>query len=340
MRFLLRAFWTAGAVSLLSFLVLLGAFFHFKNYIHSPASSTPREMIFPIPKGASFKTTLARLEKSDLVGNAFYFDLLARAKGKRGSLKAGEYALDTGMTPLHILEMITEGKCLQLTLTVPEGFNMVEIARRAQELGVGAADEFLRIARDPKVLDRHAVKADSLEGYLFPDTYQFAKGSGLDVVVDMMAGNFVKKVRTEEISREIEGSGFSFHEILTLASLIEKETALVEEKELISAVFHNRLKKKMLLQCDPTVIYALKDFDGNIRKKDLQTDSPYNTYRYRGLPPGPIANPGLGSILAALHPAPIDALYFVSKKDGSHHFSSTLEEHNQAVRKFQLNKRS
>lgn len=340
MRFLVKALWKAGIVSIAIFFLLLGALYHFKRYIHSPISPLPQPMIFPLPKGASFKTTLARLEQMGLITNPFYFELLARSAGKQGSLKAGEYALETGMTPAQLLEMITEGRSLQFTLTVPEGFTMKDIARRLEELGAGTSREFFDTARNPATLRRYEVEADSFEGYLFPDTYHFAKGSELKVVLGMMADHFMKKVRTEEILRQVESSGFTLHEILTLASLIEKETALAEEKELISAVFHNRLKKKMLLQCDPTVIYAMRDFDGNIRKKDLQIDSPYNTYRYRGLPPGPIANPGLGSILAALHPTQSDALYFVSKKDGGHHFSSSLEEHNRAVRKFQLNQRN
>ena len=155
-----------------------------------------------------------------------------------------------------------------------------------------------------------------------------------------MAATFKKKIMTHEIMAAVKKSKLSFHKILTLASIIEKETGKEEERPLISAVFHNRLRKKMRLQSDPTVIYAIRNFDGNLRKKDLQIDSPYNTYRYAGLPPGPIANPGLSSIKTALHPAKVDYLYFVSKKNGEHKFSLTLKEHNRAVLKYQKRRRS
>ena len=194
--------------------------------------------------------------------------------------------------------------------------------------------EFLLLAKDPAFIQALELDVRSLEGYLFPTTYRFAKYSKPENMIRTMVAFMSKAVTPERRARAAE-LGMSVHEVLTLASVIEKETGAAEERRLISAVFHNRLRRKIPLQSDPTVIYALEGFDGNLRKRDLGVDSPYNTYRVRGLPPGPIANPGLESILAALYPAKASYLYFVSRNDGTHHFSSTLAEHNRAVDKYQ-----
>ena len=182
------------------------------------------------------------------------------------------------------------------------------------------------------------ITSSSLEGYLFPETYHFSKHTSEQIIIQTMLKTFQEKITKHKILDQVENSDLSLHETITLASLIEKETGMNKERKHISSVFHNRLHRKMLLQTDPTVIYAIKNFDGNIRKKDLRIDSPYNTYRYKGLPPGPIANPGIKSIEAALNPIKTKHLYFVSRKDGSHYFSSNLKEHNRAVRKYQLKK--
>ena len=180
------------------------------------------------------------------------------------------------------------------------------------------------------------VPADSLEGYLFPETYHFGKFTTEATLVKIMIDTFKERALKKEFLQRARKIGFTYHEIITLASLIEKETGKDSERKQISSVFHNRLKKNMPLQTDPTVIYAIENFDGNIRKRDLKIDSPYNTYRYKGLPPGPIASPGLKSIVAALYPEKTTNLYFVSRQDGSHQFSATLNEHNRAVQKYQL----
>jgi UPF0755 protein len=335
MFFIRRPVWIFGAALFLAFVLALA---FYQRIISSPVSTSPGPpVIFLIPKGTSFSSVAAELEKKGLLQYPYCFDILARIEKKRGSLKAGEYSLNSGMTPTEILKILTEGRSIQLSLTVPEGFNLREIAARLEKMGAGRSEEFLKAAHDGGILERFEIAAPSFEGYLFPDTYSFSRGTMETDILAHMASNFVKKVRIEDISRSVKDSGFTFHEVITLASLIEKETALEKEKPLVSAVLWNRLKKGMLLQCDPTVIYAIENFDGNIRKKDLKIDSPYNTYLYKGLPPGPIANPGLESIKAALRPAPENYIYFVSRKDGSHYFSSTLQEHNSAVRKYQLN---
>ena len=199
-------------------------------------------------------------------------------------------------------------------------------------------DKFIKESRNIEWIDSLNIPSDSLEGYLFPETYHFSKQTSEHKIIHTMVDAFKKRVINQELLDRVQRSGLSLHEIITLASLIEKETGLNEERKHISSVFHNRLRKNMRLQTDPTVIYAINEFNGNIRKKDLNINSPYNTYRYKGLPPGPIASPGLKSITAALNPIKTNHLYFVSRKDGSHHFSSSLEEHNHAVRRYQLKK--
>ena len=193
---------------------------------------------------------------------------------------------------------------------------------------------FIEAVRDPELIHSLGLEVQSLEGYLFPDTYFLTRSMSNQAVVRLLVSRLQETLTTEFRDRA-SAIGMSIHEVLTLASVIEKETGLSDERTLISGVFHNRLRRKIPLQSDPTVIYALEMFDGNLRKRDLTVDSPYNTYRVRGLPPGPIANPGAASIRAALFPATTSFLYFVSRNDGSHKFSSTLTEHNSAVRKYQ-----
>ena len=180
----------------------------------------------------------------------------------------------------------------------------------------------------------------SLEGYLYPETYKFSKAVGAKKIVKTLVDTFKERVQKPELMQQAKAGKLTFHEIVTLASLIEKETGLGTERKLISSVFHNRLVKKMRLQTDPTVIYAMVNFDGNIRKKDLSIDSPYNTYKHFGLPPGPIASPGLDSIRAAMEPDHSDFLYFVSRKDGSHQFSTNYKDHTRAIQKYQLSHRA
>ena len=197
---------------------------------------------------------------------------------------------------------------------------------------------FIHQTQDKNLIQAFDIPTDSLEGYLFPETYYLSKLTPEKKIVEKMVNTFKEKVLKSQILKSIKESSLSLHEIITLASLIEKETGLDSERKMISSVFYNRLKKNMRLQTDPTVIYAIEKFDGNIRKRDLKIDSPYNTYRYKGLPPGPISSPGLKSIEAAISPIKSNHLYFVSRQDGSHHFSSNLAEHNQAVKKYQLRK--
>jgi UPF0755 protein len=293
-------------------------------------------VIVEIPQGASLTRISHILSEQGLILSPSAFRLLAYINNKQTQIQLGEFELNATMTPGEILEKITSGKSLMHSITIPEGYRIQEINQLLVNKGLTKGDEFISQTENPMLLKQLNIPTNSLEGYLFPDTYHFARNTSAQAIVETMINTFKNKILTKEFLQQAQTMGFSFHEIITLASIIEKETGAAEERKMISSVFHNRLRKNMLLQTDPTVIYAIKDFDGNLRKKDLSMDSPYNTYRYSGLPPGPIASPGLESIIAALNPSETKNLYFVSKQDGHHQFSTNLSAHNMAVRKYQL----
>ena len=313
--------------------------FIFYTEITTPLSPQGNQAIIEIRRGSNSKTISSLLQQKGLIKYSWTFNILAIIKDTGKKLKAGEYLLGPGMSPDQILNKIVKGQVIQHPITIPEGFNLNEIGDLLEKHHVTKKKSFIAAAIDSKVIKSFGLSTHSLEGYLFPETYYFEKDITDYDILKKFTDTFKEKIMTPKFMSKVENSNLSFHEIITLASLIEKETAKEEERALISAVFHNRLKKNMLLQCDPTVIYALKNFDGNIRKKDLKIDSPYNTYRYRGLPPGPISNPGLSSIETALRPAKANFLYFVSKKNGEHKFSTTLKEHNLAVKEYQLRRK-
>jgi len=291
-----------------------------------------------IPPGATLKKISKDLKNLSLIRNASAFRLLANIRQKQTQIQIGEYELNQSMPPMDILKAITSGKTVLHPITIPEGYRISEIADLLTETISTNKEIFIKESRNKELLNKLDITSDSLEGYLFPETYHFSKHTTEKKIIQTMLNTFQQRMKTRKILNQIQSSNMSLHEIITLASLIEKETGMNGERKHISSVFHNRLKKKMRLQTDPTVIYAIENFDGNIRKKDLAIDSPYNTYRYKGLPPGPIASPGMKSIVAALNPIKTNHLYFVSKKDGSHQFSSNLKEHNRAVQKYQLKK--
>jgi UPF0755 protein len=288
-----------------------------------------------IPKGSTFQEVVQALDEEGLLRSPTAFYLMARVLGVAGSVQAGEYELSTAMTPSVILHKLVSGDVVKYRVTIPEGYTVRQIAVRLADLGIiTEQEEFLQAAFSSDFDSMLGINGESVEGYLFPDTYLFSKEVAPAEVIRTMMGKF-KRVYTPDFSQRAAELGMTDREVVTLASIIEKETGLPEERTLISAVFHNRLKRGIPLASDPTVIYGIEDFDGNLRKRDLEKRTPYNTYLFRGLPPGPIANPGKASIEAALYPAPANYLYFVSRNDGSHHFSATLREHNEAVRRYQ-----
>ena len=308
------------------------------HYANTPGSLQDRQVIFTIAPGEAFDALISRLQADGLIKAPHKFKVWARLKGDDKKLKAGEYYLSAAMTPDQILGTLVGGKAHLYHLTIPEGFNLKQIASEVAAQGLGDSQAFIDLATDPKTAAKYEVEAQTLEGYLFPDTYLFPKGVPAATIIDMMVRRFKEQFRPQWHTRARE-MHMSVHEIVTLASIIEKETGDPAERPLISSVFHNRLRRKMRLESDPTVIYGIKDFDGNIKRRHLHARTPYNTYVIKGLPPGPIASPGSSAIEAALYPADTSFLFFVSKKDKSHHFSTTIREHNRAVRKYQLRRR-
>lgn len=309
-----------------------------QRYIHRPADAADLQTTFRYGAGETFDELATRLEAKGLITNKTLFKLYSRITGNDKRLKAGEYRLSTAMTPLELLDIFVQGKSVLYRLTIPEGFTLKQIAEAIARQDLGTSDEFLRLATDPDVARSMEINALTLEGYLFPDTYYFAKGVTSTTMIAKMVGHFKAQFQPDWYLRAQELE-FSIHQIVTLASIIEKETGAPSERPIIASVFHNRLKKKMRLESDPTVIYGIEDFDGNIKRHHLQQATPYNTYKIRGLPPGPIANPGSAAIEAALYPEETKYLYFVAKKDGTHQFSTNIKDHNRAVRKYQLRRR-
>ena len=300
-----------------------------------PANPQANETkLIHVRSGMSFAQILELLDKSGLIRNPGLFHLQARLRGGANSIQAGVYALKASKSPREIYRDLSEGRVARRTLTIPEGYNIREIARTIQRAKLASAGEILRISRDPSFLRELNITAASLEGYLFPDTYHFPVGASAKKILRSMVRTMRKKF-SPSLRKQAKTMGFTIHQALTLASIIEKETSLSSERPLIAAVFTNRLKRRMRLQSDPTVIYGLPHFDGDITKNDLRYDSPYNTYLYRGLPPGPIASPGLESIKSALNPAKVKYLYFVATKNGGHRFSRTYREHRRAVNQYQ-----
>ena len=274
------------------------------------------------------------LEREHLIKSRSAFVLFAKSQSADRKVHAGEYELNAGMTPAEILSKLLSGQVLLHPLTIPEGLTLIQIADLVSQLGLTDQAEFLRLAKDRAFIASLGIKADTLEGYLYPNTYKFPRTVKAREVLTAMVEQLRQVVGPDFLAR-MQELKMTMHEVLTLASVIEKETGAGGDRPDISAVFHNRLKQHIPLQSDPTVIYGLPAFDGNLRRKDLSSPSPYNTYRVKGLPPGPIANPGIQAIRATLYPSDSRARYFVSRTDGTTQFSKTLTEHNQAVEKYQ-----
>ena len=316
----------------------LAAFFCANIYFfanHPADALDPQKIIFKISPGQSFTKITDNLFSQNLISSKIKFKLITRIRKSDRKLIAGEYELSRNMTPLEILKQLTDGSVRLHRLSVPEGFNLHQVAENVEAVGFCDKQSFIRAVRDEGLIRNMKISATSFEGFLFPDTYYFSKDVSPQQIIEAMVARF-HEVFLPEWKTRAQEMGFSINEIITLASIIEKETGVALERPIISSVFHNRLKRKMRLATDPTVIYGIKNFNGNLTKKDLQTYTPYNTYMIAGLPPGPIANPGSESIKAALYPAETKYLYFVAKRDKTHYFSSTLSEHNRAVRKYQL----
>ena len=325
--------WLAAA---LLFACLLAAFLF--GWVRSYAVSVyegigTEPVLVYIAPGSSFAAIKKSLVSHGVIAADIRFNLLARWLGAATKMRAGEYAFSPGLTHQAIIEKLAKGEVVYRSLTIPEGASLAQVADLLTEHGFAAAD-FRRLVQDQDFIATLSLSYPTLEGYLFPDTYFIAREQGLKDVLKMMVDRF-HDVFSSLPAAAKQAMSLTPHQIVILASIVEKETAVAGERPLIAAVFLNRLQKKMKLQADPTVIYGIADFSGNLTRKDLHTPSPYNTYTLKGLPVGPIANPGRESLVAVLQPADVSYLYFVAKNDGSHYFSKTLREHNRAVRRFQ-----
>lgn len=332
----------SGIILFLGLLTLAAgwlAYADLMNYAATPAEADgqPEKKIVAIQKGQNFRQTTLRLQSQQLIEHPFKFRWLARLQGKDKQIQAGEYLLSADMPPGDILEMLVNGKVRLYKFTVPEGSTLKQIATIVETAGLVTRAEFLGATADADFVRKNGIDAGSFEGYLFPETYFFPKNTAAREVIAAMVDR-LQTVFTETLKKRATDIGLSVHQVLTLASIIEKETGAPFERPIISSVFHNRLRRGMRLETDPTVIYGIDDFDGNLTRKHLTTPTPYNTYLISGLPPGPIASPGRAAIEAALYPADTPFLYFVSKKDGTHQFSATLADHNQAILTYQLKK--
>ena len=296
------------------------------------------EQFIEIPRGAGTAQIRRRLVENGIVENEWTLRFALMWSGKAQSLKAGEYRFDRPLTPLQVVDRLSRGDVHTRRVTFREGLTIGEMAAVFEAQALGPAADFLTAAQDASLIADLDPAATDLEGYLFPETYTVSRTTTARELVAAMVARF--RENFPELSRQQgRADGFTVREIVTLASLVEKETARPEERPVVAAVYRNRLKIRMGMQADPTVIYALQragKYDGNIRRADLAFDSPYNTYRYPGLPPGPIAAPGRAALDAAIAPADVPHLYFVSRNDGSHVFSNTLAEHNRNVQEYQV----
>ena len=328
------------AIIFTTLFLFFSAFFCFmlnlSIYAEKPASINDQtKKRITINSGQAFKSFSEKLHKDGIIKDLYNFNLFARIKGYDKKVKAGEYILSPSMTPYKILQILAAGKVCLHKITIPEGYNIRQIASIIARAGLCKETEFNDSATNSSFVHNERIDAETFEGYLFPDTYYFSKNVTPEKIISAMVKKF-RSVFTPAFKETAKKLELSIHQIITLASIIEKETGDPKERYIISSVFHNRLKKNMRLESDPTVIYGIKDFDGNIKKSHLKTSTPYNTYQIHGLPAGPIANPGIKAIEAALYPANTDFLYFVSKKDNTHMFSTNINDHNKAVRKYQL----
>lgn len=328
-----------GFTSMVAAVVAASLFFGYQ-LLKSPVSNDKTEIVFEVSPGTTLNQISNGLQAHGLIRNSKSFQIYAKARGLASKFKVGEYSLNQAMTPDEIMSAIVSGKSITRNITISEGLNLFDIAQIFEKNNIGTKAEFFKL-----VYDKQFIKSllneniASLEGYLFPETYKITKFEGTKSVLSQMVNRFLTVWK--EIEPEAQRLGWVRNKVIAFASIVEKETGASFERPLVSSVFHNRLTKKMRLQTDPTVLYGVAVKQGamptNITKNDLLTLTPYNTYKIAGLPPTPIANPGKEAILATLKPAQTNYLFFVSQNNGTHVFSENVQQHNNAVKQFQMN---
>ena len=322
-----------------SFILLVGALLiaaglWWQSFV-STAVAPSQSQVIQIKQGSSFSKVAHQLYEAGIISDTERFKLLARWRKATGQIHTGEYLFDKTATPDQVLARLTSGDIRKFQFTIPEGFNLKEIAARVEKTGVSTAEEFLNLCSDKDLLKELEIEGTTLEGFLFPETYTYTSSTTAEELIRSMVAQLGKQL-TPELLESAKKLNLNRFELITLASIIQKEAGNVMEMPLISAVFNNRLRKGIALQADPTVIYGVPNFDGNLTRKHLKTPTPYNTYQMRGLPAGPIASPGQFALHAAANPADSKDLYFVARGDGTHEFNATLKAHNRAVRRYQL----
>jgi UPF0755 protein len=316
----------------------VAAYFGASRLYESYKGYDAAEVFVDVPPGAGPIAITNRLVGAGVVRDEMTFRTALWLSGRARDLKAGEYRFAQPMTSFEVIDKLARGDVYRRSITFREGLTIPEMARVFENSGFGSAADFIKAASDPTPIRDLDPQAPDLEGYLFPETYALPRNTPAEVLIAQMV-SFFERAFTPEMREAIKARGLTVREAVTLASLVEMETAVDAERPIVAAVYLNRHRLGMPMQADPTVIYALQKadrYDGNIRRDDLQFDSPYNTYRYPGLPPGPIAAPGRAALEAVAKPADVDYLYFVSRNDGSHVFARTLEEHNRNVREWQI----
>ena len=319
-----------GLVLVLALAVVLTT--GFALAVLNPSGDGKNVRLLDFPEGRSLKSFAAELERSGLIANARIFVLYARLRQADSRIKAGAYQFNDGLSPAEMLRRMVAGEVFAYRFAVPEGYSIYQVAELLEGRGLFSKEAFLKCCFDRALLRELEIGGKSVEGYLYPSTYTIPPTMDETGLIRMMVGQFDKVYAANFAARVPRG--LSPRTVVTLASIIEKEAVVPAERPLIASVFRNRLKSGMPLQSDPTAVYGVRAFAGKVSKQDIMRKSPYNTYMIKGLPPGPIGSPGSDAIEAAIAPADTRYLYFVAKKDGTHYFSTTLDEHNNAVRRF------
>lgn len=313
-------------------MVGLNLYYHIFLWEYSGKDAT-----FEIGPGETFSKINAKLMKRNLISSGKLFHRYSKFQGKLTKFKIGKYTIPSKTNMVQVLSILTSGKSITIKVTIPEGKNLFQIAEILENKKITNAKNFIQFSKDINFIKSLGIPAKRVEGYLYPDTYQFTENSKAKTIIKSMVQTFRRKTQ----SIDFKSSNLSKHQVVILASVVEKETGARFERPIIAGVFHNRLKKKMRLQSDPTTIYGIwENFNGNLRKKHLREKTPYNTYKIPALPIGPISNPGIESIKAVLNPKKHSYLYFVSQNDGTHIFSKNYKDHSKAVDTYQKNRKA
>jgi peptidoglycan lytic transglycosylase G len=312
---------------------------HFYIALFVPPSREKDWKEVQVTEGMSFKAIAAKLQEEGIIRYRGYFEIIGRIQGITRKVRVGYYGLGAHMSMWEVLDALRSGRVIGYDVVIPEGYNLFQIGYTlARTPLLDDANRFIAVATNSAFARTLGIDALTLEGYLFPDTYYLPKGIAVEDIAKRMVQRY-RDVFTPDYRKRAAEIGMTEHQVITLASIVEKEAKVASERKMIAAVYHNRLKKGIKLQADPTAVYGKKAWITNVTREDLQRRTPYNTYLHKGLPPGPIANPGQGAILATLYPEKADYLFFVAQGDGSHYFSNDFSEHEKAIGRFKASRR-